>query len=125
MTQIKARPPSFVAFLSGSAPAPDSEIKHLAQSLRERLGFEGIPIRLWVRPADARSALARSDRARTGRPLGMRGGMATRQRRKKLLDFRMDRERSSDIAEATARGEEKKKVPFKLRVRQLLLDQTR
>jgi predicted GTPase len=117
MCQIKARPPSFVAFLSGSSPVPESGIKHLAQSIRERLGFDGIPVRLWMRPAEARSLLSRTKTARAGRPMGMRGGMATRQRRKKALNLSMSKVRD----QAATKGEkEPKKVPFKLRVKLLL-----
>lgn len=124
MTQIKARPPSFVAFLSGSSPVPESGIKYLAQSIRERLGFEGIPVRLWMRPAEARSLIARARTARAGRPLGMRGGIGARERRKKAIDLRMDKERRSKV-ERTSEGEEKsKKVSFKLRVKSLLQDNT-
>lgn len=49
MTQIKARPPSFSAFLTGSEPASQSFTRFLANQIRDVLGFQGVPVRIWFR----------------------------------------------------------------------------
>lgn len=47
--QVKARPPSFAAFLSGSQHVDDGFVRFLAAQLRESLGFEGVPVRIFFR----------------------------------------------------------------------------
>ena len=54
VTQVAARPPKFVAFLSGSQQFPDSASKFFSNSLREEFGFEGVPLRIEVRTKEAR-----------------------------------------------------------------------
>jgi small GTP-binding protein len=49
VTQVKARPPSFVAWVSGTADFPEAARRHLANRLRADFGFEGVPLRLVVR----------------------------------------------------------------------------
>lgn len=49
-TQVKARPPTFVAFVGGKA-LPDSELRFLTKSLKEDFDIGGIPIRIMQRPA--------------------------------------------------------------------------
>jgi GTP-binding protein len=46
MTQIKARPPSFVAFTTRPDALPDSYARFLINGLRRDFGLEGVPIRL-------------------------------------------------------------------------------
>ncbi|MQL95998.1 hypothetical protein Taro_028672 [Colocasia esculenta] len=48
-TQVKARPPTFVAFLSGKAQLSDSYIRFLTKSLVEDFNLGGIPIRVMQR----------------------------------------------------------------------------
>ncbi len=49
MTQHKARPPTFVLFVNRSKEAPESYLRYLTNSLRERFGLDGTPIRLLLR----------------------------------------------------------------------------
>lgn len=48
-TQVKARPPTFVAFLSGKAHLSDTDIRFLTKSLKEDFDLGGIPIRIMQR----------------------------------------------------------------------------
>ena len=52
LTQAKARPPTFVAFTSRPADLPESYPRYLLNSLRDTFGFEGVPLRLFVRKPD-------------------------------------------------------------------------
>lgn len=45
-TQVKARPPTFVAFVSGKAQLLESDIRFLTRSLKEDFDLGGIPIRI-------------------------------------------------------------------------------
>lgn len=49
ITQVKARPPSFVVFGTRTAKLPDDYVRYLLNGLREALGLEGVPIRLTLR----------------------------------------------------------------------------
>ncbi|MEO7649116.1 MAG: ribosome biogenesis GTPase Der, partial [Bryobacteraceae bacterium] len=49
MTQPSVRPPSFVVFLTGSAPLHFSHERFLINQIRKRFGFEGTPITLKIR----------------------------------------------------------------------------
>ena len=49
MTQVKARPPTFVLFASRPAGLPESYLRYLANSLRKTFDLPGVPIRLHVR----------------------------------------------------------------------------
>ncbi len=49
MTQIKARPPSFVIFTSRPDALPDSYLRYLANGLRTAFDFQGVPLRLSLR----------------------------------------------------------------------------
>ena len=49
MTQVKARPPTFVVFVSGMGKLGDTELRFLASSLREDFNLAGIPIRVLQR----------------------------------------------------------------------------
>ncbi|KAL5981320.1 APO protein 1, chloroplastic [Asimina triloba] len=45
-TQVKARPPTFVAFVSGKTHLADTDIRFLTKSLKEDFGMGGIPVRI-------------------------------------------------------------------------------
>ena len=47
--QVKPRPPTFAAFVSGSARFPDEAVRMVRNSLREKFEFDGVPLRLLVR----------------------------------------------------------------------------
>ncbi|MFN7000616.1 MAG: ribosome biogenesis GTPase Der, partial [Elioraea tepidiphila] len=49
ITQVKARPPSFVVFGTRTGKLPDDYVRYLLNGLREALGLEGVPIRLTLR----------------------------------------------------------------------------
>ncbi|OMO75778.1 hypothetical protein CCACVL1_16040 [Corchorus capsularis] len=49
LTQVKARPPTFVAFVSGKAQLSDTYIRFLTKSLKEDFDLGGIPIRIMQR----------------------------------------------------------------------------
>ncbi len=49
ITQVKARPPSFVVFTSIPEALPDSYHRYLVNGLRENFGLAGVPIRLMLR----------------------------------------------------------------------------
>ncbi len=49
LTQLKARPPTFVAFCSRPEKLPDAYRRYLVNGLREDFGFAGIPLRLLLR----------------------------------------------------------------------------
>ncbi|HEU0223701.1 MAG TPA: ribosome biogenesis GTPase Der [Paracoccaceae bacterium] len=63
MTQVKSRPPSFVAFCSRPEELPESYLRFLVNGLRESFGLEGTPIRLNLRkgenPYEGRAARGR------------------------------------------------------------------
>ncbi|XVE95759.1 hypothetical protein REPUB_Repub02eG0127300 [Reevesia pubescens] len=48
-TQVKARPPTFVAFVSGKTQLSDTYIRFLTKSLKEDFELGGIPIRIMQR----------------------------------------------------------------------------
>ncbi|XP_057415357.1 uncharacterized protein LOC130710193 [Lotus japonicus] len=48
-TQVKARPPTFVAFLRGKTQLADTDIRFLTKSLKEDFDLGGIPIRIMQR----------------------------------------------------------------------------
>ncbi|KAK9817190.1 hypothetical protein WJX72_010848 [[Myrmecia] bisecta] len=49
MTQLKPRPPTFVAFVRGSGGMADTSQKYLINALRKEFGLAGIPLRLLIR----------------------------------------------------------------------------
>ncbi|CAG4923042.1 unnamed protein product [Acidocella sp. C78] len=49
ITQVKARPPSFAVFGTRAELTPDSYQRYLVNSLREKFGLDGAPIRLALR----------------------------------------------------------------------------
>ncbi|HUF88071.1 MAG TPA: ribosome biogenesis GTPase Der [Thermohalobaculum sp.] len=52
MTQVKARPPSFVAWCSRPEALPESYTRYLVNGLREAFGLKGVPIRLAMRKGE-------------------------------------------------------------------------
>ena len=49
LTQVKTRPPTFAAFVSGAAPVTESSRRLLVNALKEDLNFQAVPIRVEVR----------------------------------------------------------------------------
>lgn len=52
MTQIKSRPPTFVAFCSRPDALPEAYNRYLMNGLRETFKLDGVPIRLLMRKGD-------------------------------------------------------------------------
>lgn len=50
-TQVKARPPTFVAFVGGKAKLSDTDIRFLTNSLKDDFDLGGIPVRIMQRSA--------------------------------------------------------------------------
>lgn len=48
-TQVKARPPTFVAFVSGKVQLSDTDLRFLTKSLKEDFDLGGIPLRIMQR----------------------------------------------------------------------------
>lgn len=49
MTQVKARPPTFAAFVSQADELPESYVRYLVSGLRDEFGLVGVPIRVNLR----------------------------------------------------------------------------
>lgn len=54
-TQVKARPPTFVAFVSGKVQLSDSDLRFLTKSLKEDFDLGGIPLRIMQRNVPRRT----------------------------------------------------------------------
>ncbi len=52
MTQVSARPPTFVAFCSQPQGLPQAYLRYLTNSLRSTFDLPGVPIRLKLRKGD-------------------------------------------------------------------------
>jgi len=52
MTQVKARPPSFVTWCSRPDALPTSYVRYLVNGLRQAFGLKGVPIRLALRKGE-------------------------------------------------------------------------
>ncbi|GAB4853511.1 hypothetical protein Ancab_017702 [Ancistrocladus abbreviatus] len=61
-TQVKARPPTFVAFIKGKTELSDTDIRFLTKSLKEDFNMGGIPIRVLQR-SFARKDVSSSSRS--------------------------------------------------------------
>lgn len=48
-TQVKARPPTFVAFVTGKAQLLETDLRFLTKSLKEDFNLGGIPVRIMQR----------------------------------------------------------------------------
>ena len=51
-TQVAARPPTFVLFVSQAGALPDSYLRYLANGLRTQFDLGGVPLRLLLRTGD-------------------------------------------------------------------------
>ncbi|XP_022895621.1 uncharacterized protein LOC111409803 isoform X3 [Olea europaea var. sylvestris] len=54
-TQVKARPPTFVAFVSAKMQLSDTDLRFLTKSLKEDFNLGGIPVRIMQRTAPKNS----------------------------------------------------------------------
>ncbi|MDT8345833.1 MAG: ribosome biogenesis GTPase Der [Thermohalobaculum sp.] len=52
MTQVRTRPPGFVAFCSRADDVPESYVRYLVNGLRRDFGLEGVPLRFTLRKAE-------------------------------------------------------------------------
>ncbi len=52
VTQVKARPPSFLAWCSRPETVPDSYVRYLVNGLRDAFGIRGVPIRFALRKGE-------------------------------------------------------------------------
>ncbi|XP_031383811.1 uncharacterized protein LOC116197722 [Punica granatum] len=59
-TQVKARPPTFVAFVSGKTRLSDTDIRFLTRSLKEDFNLGGIPVRIMQRSMSRNDELSSS-----------------------------------------------------------------
>ncbi|XP_057799688.1 uncharacterized protein LOC131015339 [Salvia miltiorrhiza] len=70
-TQVKARPPTFVAFVSGKVQLSDTDLRFLTKSLKEDFDLGGIPLRIMQRNVprrgDGKPAAKKNARA-AGKP---------------------------------------------------------
>lgn len=71
-TQVKARPPTFVAFVSGKVQLSDTELRFLTKSLKEDFDLGGIPVRIMQRNVPRHS----EGKSFTGRNKQAAGNMA-------------------------------------------------
>ncbi|KAK4344481.1 hypothetical protein RND71_034657 [Anisodus tanguticus] len=51
-TQVKARPPTFIAFMSGKTQLSDTDFRFLTRSLKEDFDLGGIPVRILQRTVE-------------------------------------------------------------------------
>ncbi|MED6161728.1 hypothetical protein PIB30_063466 [Stylosanthes scabra] len=71
-TQVKARPPTFVAFVRGKTQLSDTDIRFLTKSLKEDFDLGGIPIRIMQRSVakkDATGGSSSSSNSKSGKPV--------------------------------------------------------
>ncbi|KAL0384675.1 UNVERIFIED_CONTAM: GTPase Der [Sesamum radiatum] len=65
-TQVKARPPTFVAFVTGKVQLSDTELRFLTKSLKEDFDLGGIPVRIMqrnvLRHSEGKSVASKSTR---------------------------------------------------------------
>ncbi|KAK8935146.1 putative tRNA modification GTPase mnmE [Platanthera zijinensis] len=59
-TQVKARPPTFVAFLTGKTQLSETDTRFLIKSLKEDFDLGGIPIRIMQRSIPRKTSNSRS-----------------------------------------------------------------
>lgn len=59
-TQVKARPPTFVAFTSGKTQLSETDLRFLTKSLKEDFDLGGIPIRIMQRSVPRKGGGSRS-----------------------------------------------------------------
>ncbi|CAL9101067.1 unnamed protein product [Musa textilis] len=66
-TQVKARPPTFVAFLSGKTHLADTDIRFLTKSLKEDFDLGGIPIRITQHSVPRKAELSKKSKKPSAR----------------------------------------------------------
>lgn len=73
-TQVKARPPTFVAFVRGKTLLSDTDIRFLTKSLKEDFDLGGIPIRITQRSVSRKdtSGTSKSSRHSVGKVVAER-----------------------------------------------------
>lgn len=59
MTQVKSRPPTFVAFCSRPDAVPTAWQRYIVNALKQDFGLEGVTVRLVLRKSDNPYAPAR------------------------------------------------------------------
>lgn len=64
-TQVKARPPTFVAFVSGKVKLSETDLRFLTKSLKEDFDLGGIPVRIMQRNVIKRSEVKSSTSKKT------------------------------------------------------------
>lgn len=70
-TQVKARPPTFIAFVSGKTQLSDTELRFLMKSLKEDFDLGGIPIRILQRTVERKAGTSSStSRSRSSHSVG-------------------------------------------------------
>ncbi|XP_058752884.1 uncharacterized protein LOC131626076 [Vicia villosa] len=87
-TQVKARPPTFVAFVRGKARLSDTDIRFLTKSLKDDFDLGGIPIRIMQR------AIAKKDGSGTSKSIHSVGRVAER--------IKSDKRERGDLVESKA-----------------------
>ncbi|CAL5199649.1 unnamed protein product [Lathyrus oleraceus] len=87
-TQVKARPPTFVAFVRGKARLSDTDIRFLTKSLKDDFDLGGIPIRIMQR------AIAKKDGSGTTKSFHSVGRVAER--------IKSDKRERGDLVESKA-----------------------
>ncbi|XP_049400151.1 uncharacterized protein LOC125864282 [Solanum stenotomum] len=61
-TQVKARPPTFIAFMSGKTQLSDTDLRFLTRSLKEDFDLGGIPVRILQRTVEGNSRTSTSSK---------------------------------------------------------------
>ena len=51
-TQVAARPPTFILFVSQAGALPDAYLRYLANGLRTAFDLPGVPLRITCRTGD-------------------------------------------------------------------------
>ncbi|XP_024987188.1 uncharacterized protein LOC112522295 [Cynara cardunculus var. scolymus] len=64
-TQVKARPPTFVAFVSGKTRLSDTDLRFLTRSLKEDFDMGGIPVRILQRTVPKKDANSSSSSSKS------------------------------------------------------------
>ncbi|KAK4270894.1 hypothetical protein QN277_019660 [Acacia crassicarpa] len=87
-TQVKARPPTFVAFLRGKTELADTDIRFLTKSLKEDFDLGGIPIRIMQRFVTRRDSSGGSSNnsSRKGKSVGKMVGRVSSEKREILVE---------------------------------------
>lgn len=72
-TQVKARPPTFVAFVGGKTHLLDTDIRFLTRSLKEDFNLGGIPVRIMQRSMSRKDEInGSSPKQSSSRPVSAR-----------------------------------------------------